>query len=879
MDIITTHTNTDLDALASMVAAQKLYPGAVMVFPGKLSRNVEEFMALHKDTLNVRPVRDIDPSMVEMVILVDTKSPGRLAKLAELLERPGVEIHIYDHHPRGEGDVRGRVEVVEMVGATATLLVEKIREKNLDLTPMEATILSLGIYEDTGSLVFSSTTPRDALAVSYLLEKGANLSVVADFLGRPLTEDQRTLLKALLVSAERYEIHGIKFLIAKGNVDEFVGGLALLTHKLADFAHLDAVFTVVEMEDRVHVVARSSVPEVNVKDILGDLGGGGHPAAASATVKKARVEDVAGRLLEAIRGKVRPPVTAADIMSSPVKTITPDTVIEEAGSIMLRYGHTGLPVVAGDQVMGVISRRDVEKAAHHGLGHAPVKGFMNTNLVTVEPGVPVSVVRELMIENDIGRLPVLKDGKLMGIVSRTDVLRTLHGMVQSRHQKVYTGHTYEISYKNIQELMYRGLSQEYLAILEKAGDIASDMGYKVYGAGGIVRDLILGMECTDIDLVVEGDGIELARAIGSHFDGRVRVHPKFRTATVLFPSGQQLDVATARVEFYQYPAAMPQVEASSLHQDLYRRDFTINAMAVSVNKDDFGDVVDFFGGREDLERGLLRVLHNLSFVEDPTRILRGVRFEKRYQMALESQTIKLAKEAVRNKMLARVALERVWEELKYIMLEARPGLALSRLMELQLWDFLFPGVDHFNIRQVLAEMPRSIKALRSWDLSEPGEPWMVYFLAVLHRTDWDSARNICQRYHLGKRQMDKVAAALGGWRSAMEDLKDPDGITMSELARQLMSIPREVYPLILTYLTNNASRRRFRQVLTAIYYDRPSINGKDLRTLGYKPGPAFKRALDAVWQARLDGLVRTREEELRYVREYLSGYEGAIKSV
>jgi tRNA nucleotidyltransferase (CCA-adding enzyme) len=131
MEIITTHTNTDLDALASMVAAQKLYPGAVMVFPGKLSRNVEEFMALHKDTLNVRAVRDIDPDLVETVILVDTKSPGRVGKLAELLERPGIEVHIYDHHPPSEGDVAGKVEVVEMVGAATTLMVERSIQKNI----------------------------------------------------------------------------------------------------------------------------------------------------------------------------------------------------------------------------------------------------------------------------------------------------------------------------------------------------------------------------------------------------------------------------------------------------------------------------------------------------------------------------------------------------------------------------------------------------------------------------------------------------------------------------------------------------------------------------------------------------------------------------
>lgn len=879
MEIITTHTNTDMDALASMVAAQKLYPGAVMVFPGPLLKNVEEFMALHKDTLRVRTVRDIEPRLVERVILVDTKSPGRLDKLAQLLAKPGIDIHIYDHHPRGEGDARGKLEVVEMVGATATLLVERIMEEGLKITPLEATVLALGIYEDTGSLVFPSTTPRDAGAVSYLLAQGANLAVVAEFLGRPLTEEQRALLKALLVSAERYEINGIKFLIAKGNVDEFVGGLDLLTHKLADFAHLDAVFTVVEMEDRVYIVARSNIPEVSVKDILDLFGGGGHPSAASAIIKKAKVEEVAELLLEAIRSKARPPTTAADIMSSPVKTINQEMAIEEAGRVMLRYGHTGLPVVTGEQVIGVISRRDVEKATHHGLGHAPVKGFMTSNLVTVGPGTPVSLVRELMIEHDIGRLPVLKDGKLVGIVSRTDVLRTLHGEVQARHEKIPGGHSRRQPDKNIRELMYRGLPAEYVEILEHAGAVAARLGYKVFAAGGIVRDLLLGMECFDIDLVVEGDGIELAQALSLEYGARIRVHPKFHTATVFFHDGRQVDVATARVEFYQYPAAMPQIETSSLHQDLYRRDFTINAMAVSLHEDDFGDLVDFFGGREDLERGLLRVLHNLSFIEDPTRLLRGIRFEKRYDFHLEPQTLKLARDAVQNKMLARVSLERVWEELRAILLEPRPSFVLARLVELQVWDYLFPGVLYAANREVLDELQRSMQVLRSWDLAEPDEPWMVYLIAVLHRTDSDKAREICLRYHLNKRQVEKVTSALRDWSGVVEGLNRPDGLTMSELARRVVSVPRECYPLILACLVDYVARRRFRQVLNAICYDKPSISGKDLRSLGFKPGPAFKMALEAVWQARLDGLVRTRQEELSYVKEYLSGYEGAINDV
>lgn len=245
---------------------------------------------------------------------------------------------------------------------------------------------------------------------------------------------------------------------------------------------------------------------------------------------------MADLLLQAIHSKIKQPVRVAAIMSSPVKTITPETIIEEAGRLMLRYGHSGLPVVRGEQVVGVISRRDVEKAIHHGLGHAPAKGFMTSNMITVSHADPVSVARELMIRHDIGRLPVLKEGKLVGIVSRTDVLRTLHGQVQVRHKKVYRdGPATNKQHKNIRGLMCRGLVPEYMEILEHAGQIASSMGYKIYAAGGIVRDLLLGMECSDIDLVVEGDAIELAKSLGEKLGGRVRVHPKFLPPLSVFP--------------------------------------------------------------------------------------------------------------------------------------------------------------------------------------------------------------------------------------------------------------------------------------------------------------------------------------------------------
>ncbi|MCL5779890.1 MAG: CBS domain-containing protein [Firmicutes bacterium] len=869
MEIITTHVNTDLDGLASMVAAQKLYPGAELIFPGKLSRNVEEFLALHKDTLkNVRNIKDINIDKVKRLVMVDTKSPGRVSKLKELFGRPQVEVHIYDHHPRAEGDVCGKVEVVEPVGAATTLLIERVRAKGLEITPLEATIMMLGIYEDTGCLVFTNTTPRDIRAAAFLLEQGANLAVVADFLGRPLTQDQKALLKKLLVTAEHHQINGTKVLIARSNVDEFVGGLALLTHKLSEIERTDAVFAVVEMEDRVHLVGRCALKEVNCKEIMEQFGGGGHPAAASATIKGQTVDEVADRLLELINEMVRPHLTVQDIMSSPVKMVFPETTIEEAGKIMLRYGHTGLPVIKDGKLVGVISRRDVEKATHHGLSHAPVKGYMTASVITVHKDMNINDVQDLMIERDIGRLPVVEGDMVIGIVSRTDVLQTLHEGFKGRYSTTYTDKA-TTKTANIRPDMQRVLPGRIMNILIRAGEVAERMNYQVYAVGGLVRDVLLKVENLDVDLVVEGNGIEMANELAKEIGGRVRPHEKFGTAEIIFPDGYWVDVVTARVEYYEYPAALPQVEQSSLKHDLYRRDFTINAMAVALNPERFGELVDYFNGREDLQIGAIRVLHNLSFIEDPTRILRAIRFEQRYDMAVEPQTLRLIKEAVREKVISRLTTERMWGELKSILEEADPEHILDRMSELGVWEYLFPEIAFWEVQYVISEIPQALMILRNWGWAEPAEKWLPYFLGILHLTTQEKAYQICQRYNLGRRQTDKVLDTIAYGRVALKRLSATEEIPLSELTKIVQTLPGEAYPLFLALLEDKNAIRRFRMVIESVHKNKPTVNGKDIREMGYQPGPMYRKALDAVWRARLDGLVQTREEELEYVRSLL----------
>ncbi|MTI79364.1 MAG: CBS domain-containing protein [Firmicutes bacterium] len=866
MDVITTHANTDFDGLASMVAAQKLYPGADIVFPGKISRNVEEFLALHKDVLRIKPLKLVDLKKVTKLIVVDNHSPKRIGKLSKLMSDPTVEVHIYDHHPATECNLNYKTYIIEPLGAAATLLVERIRENNIPITPLEATILALGIYDDTGCMVFASTTSRDVDAVSYLLTKGANLSVLSDFLGQSLSDEQQALLKKLMVTSERHSINGVKVLIATGNTEEFIDGLALLTHKLSELDKTDAVFVAVEMEDRIHVVARTSLSEVNCKDIMACFGGGGHVAAASASVKGKELEELNKELLKVLKENIRPMKTARDIMSSPVKTVYPETKIEEASQVMLRYGHTGLPVVRGLELVGVVSRRDVEKAMHHGLGHAPVKAYMNVNVHTTSADIPLSQVQDLMIEFDIGRLPVVEDGRVVGIVSRSDVLRTLHADFQDRYYTMYNeGTTSSVRYKN---MMKRVLPKNVINILRQVGELAQEMNYKVYAGGGIVRDIILNVENLDVDLIVEGDAIELAKALGDKLGGKkVRTYPKFGTAEVSLKNGSWIDLATARVEFYEYPAALPTVETSSVKHDLYRRDFTINAMAISLMPDSYGELVDYFSGREDLYAGIVRVLHNLSFVEDPTRLFRAVRFEQRYQMHMDPQTLRLLEEAVREKLITRVSQERIWYEMKIILSESEPGDVLHRLWELGLWEQIFPEVTYWEVQPVLEEIPQVLLVLRSWGWDEPAEKWLIYFTAILHWNDEETAEKVCSKFTLGRRQTEKIVETIKNWPNALAQLSSTEHLRISQLAMILQELPREAYPMFLSVMEDKVAIQRFRKVMEAVRHNKPTVNGKDLKRMGFKPGPLFRKALDAVWQARLDGLVYTRDEELELAEQ------------
>ena len=764
MDVISTHIHADFDALASMVAAAKLYPKARLLFPGSQERNVREFLQETRFPLPAERLKGFPIASIARLILVDVKRGTRIGPLREILGRPGLDVHIYDHHPAHPKDIAGSLEVLREVGATTTILLGLLRDQEAAITPQEATLFALGIYEETGFLTFTNTTEADSARGGVSVCRGANLTLVADFIRRELTAVQVGLLNELIRSAETHTVNGVRVVISTASLDRYVGDLAMLTHKLRDMENINVLFTLVRMDNRVHLVARSRLEVVDVSRIVEPFGGGGHATAASATIKDLTLFQVKERLLGLLREVIRPLKRARDIMMAPVKAIPERFTIRGAAEIMNRFNLAHLPVVRRGDMVGLITREVVDKAIFHGLGGrggprvhergVRARDARDTSLRGAaadggaEPGLPARVGGAAAARGgDAGGPAPLR---LRGSAHAADVLdlgRPGAGRAGRAQRRQPPG---QPSAGRIQSL------------LRSAGAVADEVGTRIYAVGGFVRDLLLRHENLDVDLVVEGDGIAFAERLGRRLTAKVTEppevrhggsHPSRRIPRWTWPRPARNTTSIRR--------PCPTVEHSSIKMDLYRRDFTVNALAVCLNGDRYGELLDFFGGQQDLRDKTLRIIHNLSFVEDPTRILRAARFEVRFGLHLSRHAEQFSVNAVQMGLLDKVAGPRVFTELQSILREPRPWAILQRLEALGALAAIHP---RFALGRTTEQRFQRVGEVLTWYallyLPTQPAPWLVYFLVLLEERPGVEARAILRRLSPPAKMADAVARDL-----------------------------------------------------------------------------------------------------------------------
>ena len=433
--------------------------------------------------------------------------------------------------------------------------------------------------------------------------------------------------------------------------------------------------------------------------------------------------------------------------------------------------------------------------------------------------------------------------------------------------------------RSIARLLSDRLPPRIVNLLKTAGELAQEHDFEAYVVGGFVRDILLGRQNFDVDLVVEGDGIAFAGLLAEKLGGRRKAHKKFQTAVVVLPDDSRIDVATARLEYYEYPAALPTVELSSIKMDLYRRDFTINALAVHLNPRKFGHLVDFFGAQRDLKDRIIRVLHSLSFVEDPTRILRAVRFESRFNFRIGAQTERLIKNAVQMNFFQQLSGSRIFHELRLIFEEKNVLKCLERMQQFKLLGHLHPRLT-LDVRQT--QLVDKIEAVLDWYrllYIEPAPaPWKLYLLALTIGFEEADVEALTQRlsfirkdsrdFLALRRTVAETFARVLIWQNAQGP--------MSELCFILEKVPLEGLLYLMARSTKEAMSRNISLYLTRLKGMSPDIDGRDLQRLGLTPGPTYAKVLRRVLAAKIDGKADCREEQLLLAERLVKPLVGLV---
>ncbi|HEX5468140.1 MAG TPA: CBS domain-containing protein [Gaiellaceae bacterium] len=850
MEVIVTHANTDFDAFAAMLAARRLYPGAVIAFSGSLNRNVRDFYRLHAEELEIVESGRIDPASVERLVVVETSHSERLGEFEAVARREDVEVVLFDHHAGEELDwVRPENVVRSEDGALTTTMVAILAEREAEVSPIEATAFALGIHEDTGSLAHAGTTVRDAEALAWCLRHGASQELVAQYLHTPLAERERALLDALVASLEPHAAGGYEVLVAALRWPEYVDGVSNLAHKIVDLTDCRALVCLVEMDDRVFCVVRTRVAELDASAIASALGGGGHAQAASATFRGS-LEEARERVSAALPGALRRGVDAGEIMSRPPRFVSLEDTVAHAMVLCQRHRQSGMQVGEEGSLAGIVTREDLDKAIGHGLSHAPVKSVMSSEVVTCSEETPLAEVMRLVSASSAGRVPVLRDGRVVGVVTRSDVLRAIEEP---------SGKAGEERAESIAERLdaLADLRPVFEAVQAVSGPFDG-----VYLVGGAVRDVLMDEPSFDVDVAVEGDGIALAEALAEALGGRVVPHERFGTAIVVHDGGR-VDVATARTEFYDSPGALPTVEQASLRQDLYRRDFTINAMAASLRGEDFGRLVDYFGGLSDLEKRVVRVLHNLSFIDDPTRIFRAIRYENRYGFAMDAHTLALARACVEMNLVGELSSARLRDELQALLSEQSVGDSVRRLAEL--------GIDR-SIHPRLAADEESVRLIEELDrlrarLAPEAPAWRLRLAALARGLRSDELYEWFERLKLRRRDGDRIADAVTVGPRLPDLLGD---VEAPAAVRDLVEPHDPDGALVALALAEEPARSRIERYFAEFRDVRLEISGGDLAVLGVRESPRVGAILEELLRRKLNGELDGRESEIEAAKELIS---------
>lgn len=726
MDIIFTHEQADFDAAGSVLAAWLLDPSRMPILPKRRNRNLAAFIDDYKNRLPFFTWNTLPKGQINRIYITDTQNIEPHSRMTGVKD-----VIVWDHHPHRHIFPDRDENIYESTGACTTFLVEQLMKKP-DQHPgrIYTTLMLMGIYEDTGSLSYGTTTPRDIRAAAWLVEKGADLDLMRRYILQPLTDHQQQGFDILMRTMETCEINGQQVVIAAADIREISDEFSAVAQKLRDMLNPDGLVLLLAVKTGIRIICRGTTDEINFGSMMRSMQGGGHVRAAS-------------------------------------------------GLIPIDYMETG-------NVEDILA--DAREAVLNAL-----PDFINPPLA------------------------------------------------------------------NLKEKLDSQIPAQQLELIKIAADTAEHLDMPVYIVGGVVRDLLQDQPVMDFDIVVEGDAIRLGKEISSQHGGKLTVHPQFFTANWKTPQGFSLDLISARSESYEAPAALPTVHMGSIEEDLHRRDFTLNTLAIRLDGEHYGELLDLCNGLQDLHDGLIRTLHNQSFIDDPTRIFRAVRFEQRLDFDLEADTLRQLREHLNG--ISNLTGQRIWHELRLYCEEEAPEKDFARIVQLGIAEQIHEAMswnktienDCIHFRETVPGHFWQHVSPLDFDFVEAEGLLWVWLSCFPQKI----IAELVERLLMPK----KTQRCIEGTAALREKLPSITHNAPSNITFFLETLPFESLYCYALFCPEDEAVI-LKDFITVWRNIHPSLSGSDLIELGVKPGPQMKELLSALRAACIDeGLQADNEAE------------------
>lgn len=837
MQVVLMQEGSDLDALSSAYGLTILYPNVKIVFPNSLSSSALKAIEIFKHLLEGKIIlkNQLEWKKVKKVYLTDSQN---------IPKNFDGKIVVYDHHKKVIEKGKNILLNIENTGSVTTIIVEILRKRRKKLNQDKATLLSLGIYEDTGSFKYSSTTERDIKALEFLMEYSIDFEKVRKILEEKFDIEDVNVMLELTKNFQKMMFDGLNVGITHYN-GKYSKDISRILKYIQDLESCDAYFAVIGHKNKISIIGRSKSNKIDVADILSIFEGGGHPFAASAKVKGFDIFEV----LEILKFTISENrVMIKDITQKEVLVIYPDSTPSD----IQKLPSSPMYVVTqpDGKYLGILKFKVYKDLIKHGLKDEKIENFIE-DVITLSYDKYLFEIIKILKNTDQDIFPVLNRGFLVGVVTRKNIIKTLFkGDIPFKIEV-------KPKERNVLTLLNKSLSKDIIQKLILIGEISQNKGFRAFLVGGIVRDMLLKRKNLDIDILVEGDATEIIREFGNLKGYSYFYYPEFLTGYVKTDDGLKIDFASSRREIYDYPGAYPRIEIASAKEDLLRRDFTINTLLIEITKDNFGILIDYFGAVADIKEKRIRVLHPVSFIEDPIRILRALRFSGRFDFKLEKTTEKLLKTAVDRDLLYFAPPGRVKLELELIFHEENLFSILKLMERYRILYYIFEmdSLDQDILRNIqkTKDIISLFKEFFNTDLNKT----FIYSIILVSKKPPETGYKILKNYHFEReaKYLDRIHHYVYELNSDPEDIHP-----FLNLTKEI----DEVVASVIILLKDSVSSKMidiYRKVRN------PIIKGEDLINLGFEPSPDFKKILSDVNLRFIKGEFKNKENCIKYIKD------------